>query len=242
MTPLHCSHGLRRQTLVEALLAQIFQNKLQAGQHLVTQTLAASFGVSHTPIREALIWLAGVGIVELLPNRGAVVRAVTPREVREICHVRRLLECSAVKRACGHIAESVLDDLSQELLALIRDLSALAPRISDLTSFIPRARAIDTQLHDVIAHSCGNTFLAQELERLKTLFRAFRDQSYLQHETQKERRRKLLLIREAQEHLAIVVGLRANNPMRATHAMARHVRSGIREWSRAMKSSASHPE
>jgi DNA-binding GntR family transcriptional regulator len=80
---LQCDHGLRRQTIVQSLLSEVFQGRLRAGEHLVTQALAGRFGVSHTPVREALITLAGIGIIDLLPNRGAVVRAVTARDVRE---------------------------------------------------------------------------------------------------------------------------------------------------------------
>src|SRR5436305_12041852 len=84
---LKCDHGLRRQTIVESLLADVFQGRLRAGTHLVTRELAERFGVSHTPIREALIALAGIGIVDQLPNRGAVVRRVSTAEVHEVCAV-----------------------------------------------------------------------------------------------------------------------------------------------------------
>ena len=70
-------------------MADVVHGRLRAGDHLVTQELAQRFGVSHTPIREALIALAGVGVIDLLPNRGAVVRRVSPKEVREVCQVRR---------------------------------------------------------------------------------------------------------------------------------------------------------
>src|SRR5271170_5673258 len=99
--PLRCDHGLRRQAIVESLLADVFHGRLQAGQHLVTQELADRFGVSHTPIREALITLAGIGVIDLPPNRGALVRRVSPREVREVYQVRSILECAATRSACG---------------------------------------------------------------------------------------------------------------------------------------------
>src|SRR5437016_4677229 len=100
---LPCHHGLRRQTIVQSLLTDIVQGRLRAGEHLITQELAQRFGVSHTPIREALIALAGIGIIDLLPNRGAVVRPVSREDVREVCHVRRILECAATRAACGRI-------------------------------------------------------------------------------------------------------------------------------------------
>jgi hypothetical protein len=134
---LQCHRGLRRQTIVQSLLADVFQGRLRAGTHLVTQELAARFGVSHTPIREALITLAGIGIIDLLPNRGAVVRRVTPHEVREVCQVRRVLECEAVRRACGRI------DLA-ELHALAVELKRLKSARPNGTRFIEEARALRT--------------------------------------------------------------------------------------------------
>ena len=125
-----CDHGLRRQTIVQSLLADVFQGRLRAGEHLVTQELAERFGVSHTPIREALITLAGIGIIDLLPNRGAVVRRVTPHEVREVCQVRRVLECEAARSACGRIDLAELHALAGELRRMIGDQGRARERAS----------------------------------------------------------------------------------------------------------------
>lgn len=221
---LKCDHGLRRQAIVECLLREVFQGHLRPGQHLVTRLLAERFGVSHTPIREALIALAGIGIVDLLPNRGAVVRTVTARDVEEICQVRRALECQAVRGACGRIDPDALDGLKADLLHL---LGAAADR----PQFIADARAVDSRLHDTIAASAGNAFLAHELGRLTFLFRAFRDVAWEREEARNDYRR---LAGEAREHLAIVVALRAGNRPGAVRAMARHIRSGSTYWSRAL--------
>ncbi len=227
--PLLCDHGLRRQAIVQSLLADVFQGKLAAGQHLVTQALAVRFGVSHTPIREALISLAGIGIVDLVPNKGAVVRAVTAREVREICQVRRLLECQATRNACGRTDLAELQAIADEL----RRLQSRPPRA--IAEFIEQARLVDSRLHDLIAHSCGNEFLAKEIGRLKILFRAFRDVSYIRHEARNDHRR---LADEAGEHLAIVAALQQGDDDAAALAMARHIRSGVKYWTRAMPTRA----
>lgn len=223
--PLRCDHGRRRQAIVESLLGDIFHGRLRAGQHLVTQALADRFGVSHTPIREALIALAGVGIIDLLPNRGAVVRAVTAREAREVLQVRRVLECQATRSACGRIDLGTLHALADDLRRLIHAPSA------SITEFIHEARRTDSLLHELIAGSCGNAFLARELGRLRILFRAFRDVSYEQHEARNDSRR---LAEEAHEHLAIVEALLAGDAGAAAAAMANHLRSGLRYWTRAM--------
>lgn len=222
--------GQRRQAIVEALIADVLQGRLRAGQHLGTQELAERHGVSHTPIREALIALAGVGVIDLLPNRGAVVRKVTAADVREVCQVRRVLECEATRRACGRLDRAELETLAAELQRLMNGNGRSKP------SFIQRARVLDDRLHDLIAASCGNRFLAQELSRLKTLFRAFRDMAWAYEELRSDFRR---LAGEAREHLAIVDSLLAENPKEASHAMARHIRSGFKYWSRALPSPSS---
>jgi DNA-binding GntR family transcriptional regulator len=226
---LPCHRGLRRQRIVQSLLADVFQGRIRAGTHLVTQELAARFGVSHTPVREALITLAGIGIIDLLPNRGAVVRRVTPHEVREVCQVRRVLECEATRQACGRIDLAELNTVAAEL----RRLTSVEARPGG--RFIEEARAVDSRLHDLIAESCGNAFLGKELGRLKTLFRAFRDVAWERDEARNDFHR---LAEEAHEHLAIVEALLAGAPKAAARAMARHIQSGARYWSRALPARA----
>jgi len=219
------NHGQRRQALAQSLLTEVFQGKLRAGQHLIGQELADRFGVSQTPIREALIELHGVGIIDLLPNRGAVVRQVTAKDVRDILQVRKALECEAVRSACGRIDPEELHELADQLRELMQvSMPSLQP-------FIQKARAVDSRLHDLIAHSCGNEFLTRELNRLKILFRAFRDVAYSRRKARVGCQR---LVEEAGEHLAIVEGLRAGDGKAAARAMALHLRSGVKYWSRIM--------
>lgn len=228
---LDCDHGRRRQAIVDSLLRDVLQRRLRAGQHLVTRELATRFGVSHTPIREALIALSGIGVVDLLPNRGAIVRRVTPRDVYEICQVRRALECEAVRSACGRIR-------AEALTALAEDLRRQTQAPPGGASLVPEARQTDNNLHDLIAASCGNVFLAGELTRLKFLFRAFRDMSWEHDEAHNDLHR---VAEEAHEHLAIVEALLAGKKPEAARAMARHINNGAEYWSKAIVSAASEP-
>jgi DNA-binding GntR family transcriptional regulator len=224
---LKCDHGLRRPAIVQSLLREVFEGRLRAGQHLVTQDLAGQFGVSHTPIREALIALAGMGIIDLLPNRGAVVRRVTARDVREICQVRRVLECEATRSACGRADVGALGELAagfQGLIARGGSPAAAAEVIED-------ARALDDRLHDLIAASCDNQFLAHELGRLKILFRVCRDVAYTHDPTRITSGR---FVAEAREHLAVVVALRAADRKAAVRAMSRHILTSVEHWGRLL--------
>ena len=212
-------HGLRRQAIVRAVLTDIFHGNLRAEQRLVTEALANRFGVSHTPIREALIELRGMGVVDLLPNRGAVVRKVTARSVREVCQVRKVLECEAVRGA----AKRVDRDKVKALAAEIRHLAASPAD----PAAVARARELDNTFHDLIRESCGNAFLADELARLRTLFRTFRDVTW---DLELARRDFHRVAVEAREHLAITDALLASDPKAAVRAMTAHMRSGVTYW------------
>jgi DNA-binding GntR family transcriptional regulator len=230
--PVKFDRGLRRRLIVQTLLTDVFEGRLKAGDHLVTQTLAKRFGVSHTPIREALIGLSGIGIVDLLPNRGAVVRRLAASDVREICQVRRALESEATRGACGRIDPGDLEALADGF----RELSAIRSNTDD--DLVSRAGALDGRLHDLIAVSCGNGFLAKELDRLKILFRAFRDVSYTRDEPRFVTRR---LTSESREHLAIVDALSAGDRIAAGRAMSRHILSAVNHWTRVLLMTADAP-
>lgn len=223
---IECEHGQRRQAIVQRLLADVFQGKLRGGQHLVTQELSRRFGVSHTPIREALIAMEGMGIVDHLPNRGAVVRKVTSTDIREICEVRRILECQATMRACGRINLGELTRLAKNL----KKLNAASSRGS--AKYIEQARKVDSWLHDLIADSCNNLFLAKEIHRLKILFRAFRDVAWEMEEARNDYHR---LAEESHEHLQIVEALIQGDAQGAAKAMSLHIKSGLRYWSRTVQ-------
>lgn len=222
---LNCDHGQRRQVIVENLLRDVFHGRVRAGQHLVTQELAERFGVSHTPIREALVALSGIGIIDLPPNRGAIVRRVTSRDVREICQVRRALECEAIRNACGQISVEKLNSLAKSLRRMIAVKTRMQPKM------IEEARNVDSQLHDLVAASCGNAFLANEIGRLKILFRAFRDVAWEHDGALNDYGR---VAEEAHEHLGIVEALLSDDRREAAKRMSRHIKVGEKYWSRAL--------
>jgi len=212
-------HGQRRQTIVEYLLKEILHGRLRSGQRLVTRTLSADLGVGQTPIREALITLAGIGVVEIRPNRGAIVRTLRPREVRDIYLVRRALECEATRTACGRVEDEDLRSLAADIRGLIETTA------NDRDRLIERCRSIDNRLHNLIAQGSGNIFLKDELDRLKLLYRAFRDSSYEQEGPLDNFLRKDV---EAREHLAIVEALLARDRAASVRAMSRHIISSIK--------------
>jgi DNA-binding GntR family transcriptional regulator len=219
-------HGQHRQAIVEQLLSDILHGRFRTGQKLIAQDLANEFGVSGTPIREALIQLAGLGIIEFAPNRSPVVRRLTPRDVHDLCQVRRVLECQATRNACGRIDPAELESLAQAL----RELQSVSGPLDKAT--VDRSLDLDSRLHDLIIASCDNAYLAQQLDRLKFLFRTFRNLYWEQLDWHRDFRR---VMREAQEHLGIVEALLAGRGRDSALLMARHIRNGVRDWSRALR-------
>jgi DNA-binding GntR family transcriptional regulator len=95
----------RSESLVEDLREAILTGRYGPGARLVQDDLAEAFGVSRIPLREALRRLEGEGLVVISPNRGAVVRALAPKDVVDLYDLRLALESLAVRRAAERYAD-----------------------------------------------------------------------------------------------------------------------------------------
>jgi DNA-binding GntR family transcriptional regulator len=200
-----------REQVTSRILSAIVQGVFRSGERLVVQRLAGLYEVSPTPVREALVELAGLGMVELLPNRGAVVLSFGPRQVREISQVRRVLEVEAVRCACDRIDPVKLALLETDLVRL--QTVPLDER------WDRAARVADSSLHLMIASSCGSARLTAEIHRYLTLIQAIRDVSHLRDALTHYSRTN-----DVSEHLAILAPLQAGDAEGAARAMDRHIR------------------
>jgi DNA-binding GntR family transcriptional regulator len=108
-----------RHEVLEALRSSIVNGRLAPGARLIERELIAMTGVSRTLIREALRQLEAEGLVDVVPNRGAVVRELTAAEARDLYAIRALLE--------GLAARMFVEKASaEEVAALERELKATA--------------------------------------------------------------------------------------------------------------------
>jgi len=98
----------------------IVEGNLSAGARIPERQLCELFGVSRTPLREALKVLASEGLIELLPNRGARVRALSEQDIRELFDLVGGLEALAGRLAC----ESITDDEISEIERLHHEMYA----------------------------------------------------------------------------------------------------------------------
>jgi DNA-binding GntR family transcriptional regulator len=92
----HIGRGALADRICEVLKRDILSGRLVPGQRLSLEEFAQYFQVSITPVRDALRLLAADGLVELIPRRGAFVTQPVWEDLKEIYHIREILECAAV--------------------------------------------------------------------------------------------------------------------------------------------------
>jgi len=189
----------------------IFAGELSGGTHLIEKDLAAQFQVSSAPVRDALREIASMGLLELRPNRGAVVLPFNPDSLRGIYHVRMALESEAVRVAMKHITPAEAEALEKASL----DLLAPGPRD---TPWSLAATNFDEQFHDMIATRAGVARLALELRRYGQLahliYEDIREFQGYQFEEQEK---------SIRQHLTIIKALRQRDAEAAAHAMRDHL-------------------
>jgi len=142
----------------EGVLAQILDGRLRPGTMISTAALAREYGTSKMPVRDALTALKRDGLMDSIPYRGFVVRAIDVHDIAEVNFVREILECAAAGLAAAHITTDQVRRLKaleeHDIARLHRAAIGLEP---DTTS---------GTFHAVIADASKNRRLAQLIKRL----------------------------------------------------------------------------
>jgi DNA-binding GntR family transcriptional regulator len=99
---------------------QILSGVFSAGTRLKTEQLAKVLGISRMPVREALHLLHSEGLIQLRPNRGAIVTSLSPDEVEELFEVRAVLEGLAARVTCENLTSDALADLDSVVAGMDR--------------------------------------------------------------------------------------------------------------------------
>ena len=110
-----------KESIADSLRTDILRGKLKSGQALKQDEIAAQFGVSKIPVREALIQLKAEGLVNFYPNRGAFVSELSAVEADEIYVMRIALETAVLARAIPHLTVAHLKHAKEILDAIDRE-------------------------------------------------------------------------------------------------------------------------
>ena len=149
----------------DLLEQRIIEGELGIGKRLDEAELSTHYGVSRTPVREALQRLAESGLAEHLPRRGTFVRAPSLAELVEMFEVMAELECMAVRLATRRATSAEIDALTDSNEACRAALEA------DDTK---RYYELNAAVHRQVYKMSGNGFLATEAQRLHDRLRPFR--------------------------------------------------------------------
>ncbi|GGZ83275.1 GntR family transcriptional regulator [Streptomyces bluensis] len=211
MTP-QTDQGALVDGIAARIRSRIMNGELPIGQPLRQAALAAEYGVSRTPVREALRQLQNGGLIEMQPHRGAVVRVPAPWEVRHAYEVRAELEGLAARRAADRITERQLAELRRHNDVLRAAAEGAATRTGGPFA---TTEANDC-FHTVVCRAADNPWLSRMIDRINESFP--RNVSSLAL-TDDERHRQLNI----RQHDAIVAALTDRDGDRAQEAMREHV-------------------
>lgn len=193
------------ERIFQELRDDIVEGKYRIGDPLIETVLAHEFGVSRTPIREALKQLEFEGLVVSLPNRGVTVHGLSDQDIEDIFTIRLLLEGQAAYWAAERIDEEKLARMSE-----ITELMELYTRKNDAI----RLSQLDTEFHQVVFSACDSRMLEHVL-------------TYLHQNAQRARRASLVVPNRPKmslhEHREILAAIETHDPALAKAKMEEHV-------------------
>lgn len=215
------SAGPEPESIVQVIARKLEEDVVLGRRHprerLVEQDLCAAFGTHRGDVRLALFELEKMGIVERIPNRGAIVRDLKPREVSDIYGVREELEVMAVRILPLPVPNAEL----LKLEAVQREHSR-AVDAGDLLAVFHS----NVQFHRTLFELCGNTCLIKTIEYLAQKVSGIRSYAYANPGALNDAR---------QDHVAMIEALRHSRRDELIMLTRRHLKPAERAYVRAYR-------
>ncbi|MDP2066426.1 MAG: GntR family transcriptional regulator [Burkholderiaceae bacterium] len=211
MAAVSLSHRALYEEVAELLRQRIFNRELEPGSWIDELKLADEYGISRTPLREALKVLAAEGLVTMKVRRGAYVTEVSERDLTDVYHLLSLLESDAA----GVVAARATPEQLTSLQALHAELEAAAvPGNVDREQFF----SINERFHMRLLEIADNRWRDQMVADLRKVMKLNRHNSLLKSGRIEE---------SLAEHRAIMQALADRQPTVATQRMREHFRHGL---------------
>lgn len=197
----------------------ILNGRYKNHEELREMTLSEELGVSRTPVREALRQLGLEGLVEIIPNRGAYVNAITAEDVEDIYRMRSPLEGLCARRCCSFIPPEKMEEMEENVyLAEFHAAKGHGEQLAEL----------DHRFHEIMYESCSSRMLSRTLLDFHEYVMRARKRTF----TEPERS-----VKSIGEHRQIMEAIRERDPDRAEQLATRHVmnayenmvKNGLRE-------------
>jgi DNA-binding GntR family transcriptional regulator len=198
------------EEVAELLREKIFNHQLAAGAWIDELKIAAEYGISRTPLREALKVLATEGLVTMKVRRGAYVTEVNDKDLSDVFHLMALLEADAART----VAQSATDQQLKELETLHQQLEKSTKDQKDHIRFFTLNEAFHTKLLEV----ANNRWAGQMVADLRKVMKLNRAESL----TKPGR-----IAESLAEHAVLMAALKKRDSAAAHAAMQAHINSGL---------------
>ena len=195
------------QDVAERLRQQIFSRELEPGAWIDEQKLALQYGISRTPLREALKVLAVEGLVTMKVRRGAYVTEMSRTDVAQVYHLMGLLESDAAGLVATHASA-----------AQIAELQALHDRLETEVEQRDRFFATNEEFHLRLLALAGNRWSAQIVQDLRKVMKLNRHLSLF---------RQGRVAESLAEHRTVMAAIQARDATAAARLMRAHFDNGL---------------
>ena len=167
MTPRRSRPKPMGEEIFLSLRKDILRSDLAPGERLIEEKIAARFGASRTPVREAFLRLEREGLVQRRDKGGFVVGTVVLEDMEEIMDMRAVLEGHAAARAARRVTPE-----------LVRRLQEVLDRYEEavVAGDVPRMVTINTEFHDLLYQASGSRRLKAIIQELRDYWYRFRRQ------------------------------------------------------------------
>ncbi|MFJ2946725.1 GntR family transcriptional regulator [Streptomyces sp. NPDC087226] len=194
-----------RERVADALRAALIAGELRPGEVYSAPALATRFGVSATPVREAMLDLAKEGLIDTVPNKGFRVTAVSDRQLDEYTHIRALIE---IPTTAGLAVTA--DPVALEALRPVAEEIVTAAAAGDLIAYIEA----DQRFHLGLLALAGNGHLVEVVRNLRQRARLYGLTALVEQGR---------LDASAEEHLELLDALLTRDPEAVRAVMTRHL-------------------
>ena len=198
-----------RSEIVSHIAEAIITGKFVSGSRLQERELSTQLGISRTPLREALLELDFLGLITLNYYRGAIINNFDAKDLADVYNIRALLEAEAARLACGHLDPKVIDTLLAKMAEHLNKLAQGA-------NWAGASAKLDEDFHQAIWRQCDSLRLQKELEHYRGIIATIRKCLGSKYQMQ---------ARSIEEHIAILVALKARKPELASDLMRTHVQN-----------------
>ncbi|WP_114973293.1 GntR family transcriptional regulator [Rhodoferax ferrireducens] len=211
MAALSLSPRALYEEVAELLRQRIFNRELEPGSWIDELKIAEAYGISRTPLREALKVLAAEGLVTMKVRRGAYVTEVSERDLTDVYHLLALLEADAA----GVVAATASEPQIRELQTLHDELEAAArPEVQDRERFFE----INERFHTRLLEIANNRWRDQMVADLRKVMKLNRHNSLLKSGRIGE---------SLNEHRAVIAAIAARDAALAMQRMQEHFKNGL---------------